>query len=175
MADPPTMVQWGQQILTQTLTAGVLVAGLKGFIKFAVTDRIAKSDADAKEYKQLWKDAVQSRRRVRREVEADETGNPSVPPPPSPDEDYEDETGVFRAIAHEDKVWEKQRTEKRPERIESVHVMMPTVDEPRQKRAPNLTPREEQRLQRYSRGDPLDTPREPAGPYRKKLPSRSDR
>ena len=108
-----SLVQWGQQILTQTLTAGVLVAGLKGFIKFAVLDRVKKADDERDEYKELWKGSVVSHRRTRRDVEAVERGAPSVPPPPNREHSWEDKTGRYQIDDAEDRAWQEQRERER--------------------------------------------------------------
>ena len=163
MADP-TLTQWAQSLLTGTVTGGILLAGAKWIFKLLVEDRIKRAEDSENEFKKLWKDAVQSRRSLRREIESEENGAPSVPPPPA-EEDYEDETGVFKAIDRQDRPWEQSRT------AQPVRILPPTGDDPGSRRKPNLTPRQEQHLKRYTKGDPLSTPPEPHVP-RKKLPSR---
>jgi hypothetical protein len=155
MADP-TLLQWGQNLLTGTITGGVMVAGLKGMFKILVADRIKRAEDEKDEYKRLWKQSVQSRRSIRRELEAEELGAASVPPPS--DEEYDDETGVYAAMDRQDRAWERERTGR------TLDVEPPPIPPLK------LPKREEKRLERYAHGDPLSTPPEPVP--RKKFPSR---
>lgn len=118
-------------VLTPILQPTAIVAGVSIAFKILIKDRIDRAEAEADEFKTLFKASASSHRSTRRELETAELGTPSVPPPP-----LEENTGTYRLDATQDIAWQRARD----------------LDKE--------SARQQALLERYNRGDPLDTPPE---------------
>ena len=109
-----------------------LAGAIAAVWRVMVTDRIKSLETERDDYKNSWKDSVQSHRRTRRQVEADEMGAPSVAPPPP----TEEKTGRYVIDDRADRAWSEQRERERAQR------------------------REDEMLRRYNSGESISTPPE---------------
>lgn len=162
---------WLQALAVLGGAGTVFGAGIGLLFKVIVTDPIKRAHADADLWKSEYKAVVRSRREVRRSVESEELGAPSVPPPP-PDEEIEDQTQRIRALDRADRDWEERRqADQLRRRAEALPRALPLEGLGGRKPPPGV----DRELQRYHQ-DMASTPPDPAPIVpprpRPKMPSR---